>query len=48
MSGTKVLPCTCEHQFQDKTYGKGNRVHNKLQSTPGNEKFRCNVCGKEK
>lgn len=48
MSGTKIVQCTCEHEFQDKTFGKKMRVHNKLQSSPGNEKYRCTVCGKEK
>ena len=48
MSGIKIIQCTCEHEFQDKTYGKKNRLHNKLQSTGSTEKYRCTVCGKEK
>lgn len=29
MSGTIILPCQCKDAFQDETYGKGMRVHNK-------------------
>lgn len=25
---TKVLPCKCKHEFQDKAYGIGKRLHN--------------------
>ena len=25
---TEILNCNCQHDFQDKTYGKGRRVHN--------------------
>lgn len=43
----KILPCTCEHEFQDKRYGRGLRVHNQgggsKSSTP---KYTCSVCGK--
>lgn len=44
---TAVLPCTCEHAWQDKRYGKGKRLHNALQkggSLTG--KWRCTVCGR--
>jgi len=44
----KILSCTCDHDYQDKKYGKGRRVHNQVQSQPGNEKYRCTVCLKEK
>jgi len=37
---TKVLTCTCKSEFQDKTYGTGNRLHNKT-----NNGWRCTVCG---
>lgn len=40
MDGTVILPCTCEHEFQDETYGKGNRVHN---VNPIGEAY-CTVC----
>ncbi len=41
MQGTVVLPCNCKHEFQDKTYGKGNRLHNVAKS---NDKAYCTVC----
>ena len=37
---TKVLRCTCHSVFQDKTRGKGLRVHNKTRDS-----WRCTVCG---
>lgn len=38
-----ITKCICENEFQDKTYGKGNRVHTLKMN--GNEGF-CTVCGK--
>lgn len=36
-----IIKCSCEHEFQDKIYGRGNRV-----STPmRNGQLRCTVCG---
>ena len=40
---TKVMKCYCESKFQDKEYGKGNRVYNEV-AKDGN--YRCTVCGK--
>jgi predicted SprT family Zn-dependent metalloprotease len=41
---TKILACTCKHEFQDQRYGPGMRVHN-----PRKEKtYACTVCGREK
>ena len=40
---TKVMKCYCESKFQDKEYGKGNRVYNET-AKDGNCK--CTVCGK--
>lgn len=42
----EIKPCTCSHEFQDKTYGKQNRVMNEVGkgSTTG---YRCTVCKKE-
>lgn len=34
-----VRACKCANEFQDKTYGKGMRVH-----TPSNKGDRCTVC----
>lgn len=39
-----ILPCTCKNEYQDKEYGKGNRVHNPCKK---NTSARCTVCGKE-
>lgn len=38
--GTVIMKCTCNHEFQDATYGKGMRVHNV--NTKG-QAF-CTVC----
>jgi hypothetical protein len=41
----KVLFCSCEHDYQDKKYGKGKRVHN--WGTSKNNKLGgwvCTVC----
>ena len=39
-TGTVIKPCSCSHGYQDKTYGKGNRVKNL-----GKKKYTCTVCG---
>jgi len=36
-----IAPCSCEHEFQDKMYGKNMRVHN---VSGNNEKIYCTVC----
>lgn len=41
-----IKKCDCKHEFQDKEYGEGMRVHNECTSKEG--KYRCTVCGKEK
>lgn len=38
-AGTAIISCTCKHTFQDKEYGKGNRVGNSC-----NAGYRCTVC----
>lgn len=44
---TMVLKCTCAHEFQDATYGKGNRLHNVSQK--GNvKKAYCTVCNESR
>lgn len=43
--GTVKVPCACEHEFQDKIYGKGVRVMNT--TAKGDDKnvdVRCTVC----
>jgi hypothetical protein len=42
---TKVLPCTCNHPWQDEQYGIGMRVHNYSKK---HEFYRCTVCRNEK
>jgi len=44
---TKIVKCSCEHEFQDKKYGKGMRVFNETAKTNPTV-WRCTVCGKEK
>jgi len=41
---TIVLNCSCQHEFQDKEYGKGRRLFS-LKIKGG--KAKCTVCGKE-
>ena len=38
-----VMQCSCENEFQDKVYGKKQRVH-----TVTNKGHRCTNCGTEK
>ena len=40
---SEVKFCTCQHEYQDRKYGKNKRVHNK--TTKG---WKCTVCGDEK
>lgn len=42
---TKVLPCTCQHPWQDQQYGHGQRVHNSAKGKDGKTVWRCTVCG---
>jgi len=44
---TKVISCACEHEFQDKVYGKYQRLHNK-KTKESTGKWRCTVCGNTK
>jgi len=37
---TKILKCNCVSEFQDKTYGVGNRVFNESEKGAT-----CTVCG---
>ena len=45
--GAKILPCTCSHEFQDTTYGKGNRQFStgKVKES-GLQLHRCTVCSR--
>ena len=42
---SKKMACTCKHDFQDKTYGKGIRVHALCGPQPQKD-CGCTVCGK--
>lgn len=42
-----IMKCTCDHEFQDKQYGAGNRVHTKLAKVNPCQ-YRCTVCEKVK
>lgn len=44
--GTKVLKCLCEHEDQDRMYGKGMRVHNRLDNKDSKKdpQYVCTVC----
>lgn len=39
-----IKSCNCEHQAQDKLYGKGQRLHNVGKA---GKETRCTVCGKK-
>jgi hypothetical protein len=43
---TIIKKCTtkCKHEYQDKTYGKGKRVHNFKTSKDLPQKYTCTVC----
>ena len=44
-----VKLCTCKHDFQDRAYGRGRRVHNATSGVGGKKiVHRCTVCGDEK
>lgn len=40
-AGTVIRRCTCSHEYQDKTYGAGMRVHNIAKKGDG---ARCTIC----
>ena len=42
---TKILPCTCKFEQQDRFYGFGRRVMNKTASKVA-DIYRCTVCEK--
>jgi hypothetical protein len=45
--GMVVLNCTCQHEWQDKKYGKGKRLFNQMKISSGQKKYKCTVCGRE-
>lgn len=45
---TKVKFCTCQHEYQDRKYGKHMRLHNLGRGQTGtSQTWRCTVCGKK-
>ena len=42
---TEIKKCKCKHEYQDKRYGKGMRLHNETVKDKG---WRCTVCGNVK
>ena len=49
MAQTKIIKCNCKHEYQDRVYGKGKRLANKMTGgkTVKKNSWRCTVCGKE-
>ena len=45
---TKIITCTCKHEYQDRTYGNGKRVANKANKAVDGDRYRCTVCGELK
>lgn len=44
---TRILTCTCDHNYQDEKYGHKKRVMNETKGgTPDNKEYRCTVCDK--
>ncbi len=48
MNTSKVLPCSCQHQFQDSEYGQGMRLMGRTKQSEGEKlhSWRCTVCTK--
>lgn len=44
MAQTQIYPCKCKDEFQDKTYGAGNRLWNYGPKIMTNGGWRCTVC----
>ena len=44
-ASTKIMACSCKHEYQDQIHGKGMRVHNPASKKPVGITWRCTVCG---
>lgn len=44
---TIVQHCSCINEYQDKHYGKGQRLMNRLTKAGKDNLARCTSCGKE-
>lgn len=43
---TRVMPCECRHEYQDRRYGRGRRVFNMMKPRKEQQEWRCTVCMK--
>lgn len=43
---SKVLRCSCRHEYQDAQYGVGMRLHNPCSGHANSIAYRCTVCSK--
>jgi len=43
-----IMLCSCEHEYQDKKYGKYRRIFNSTKKNKIIQSWRCTVCGHEK
>ena len=43
-----IKKCTCKHEYQDKKYGKGMRVHTPTTKDVTKDTCRCTVCKVER
>lgn len=46
MAESKIMKCTCAHEYQDRVYGKSMRLFNPIGKSQDSG-YRCTVCGKE-
>lgn len=44
MAESKIMKCTCKHEYQDQVYGKGMRVCNPIGKSQDSG-YKCTVCG---
>lgn len=46
---TRTIPCVCDNPYQDKLYGRGNRLFNHAPSKQTKpNRYRCTVCKAER
>lgn len=43
---SKVMNCNCLSEFQDRMYGKNQRLFNAM-GKDGKDGWRCTICGRE-
>lgn len=43
-----VKPCTCNHEYQDKQYGKGLRLMIRQRPKSNVPEYTCSVCGSKR